>query len=99
VTPIYRRPCEKMRRKILELAPRELSLLDVRRRVGGCGHDRAWLMFTGKRISVSPDFGCNLQNLIFAGAIRLDRVRGKIRVRPGRNWRRCVDGVSIDQLD
>jgi hypothetical protein len=76
-----------MEYKILALAPRGLTLLDVRRRVGGRGSDSVTMLF-GPSFLVSPEFGSAIQALASSGIIRLNRQRGKLRLLPGRNYRR-----------
>jgi hypothetical protein len=74
---------EQMALRILALAPRRLSLLNIRRRVNGQGEYRLGLLFHGT-IECSEVFGTTIAGLVYSGRIQIDSRRGRAIVRPGR---------------
>jgi len=89
-SPVGRIAVALMRIRILKLAPQELTLFALRRRVRGEGGDTLRLGFIGEAVSVSPTFGCALESLALDGAILVTRRRGTVRILPGRYYSEYV---------
>ncbi len=73
--------------RIHVLAPKGLTIRELRRRLRGQGPDRLTANFVGRVIMVSPEFGHAIEHLAFSGAIRID---SDLHVWPGRayaTWR------------